>query len=119
MKRILYIIAGWVSILLGVIGILLPVVPTVPFILFASFCFTRGSERWHAWLLRQPYIGQMVLDWERNHSIPVKAKAIATLCVTPLFIYSIFLKSLLPWVRLGMSLIGICVLTYIWTRPSR
>lgn len=49
MKKILYILIGCISLGLGIIGVILPILPTVPFVLLAAFCFTRSSERLDGW----------------------------------------------------------------------
>lgn len=49
MKKILYMIVGCISLGLGIIGVILPILPTVPFVLLAAFCFARSSERLNGW----------------------------------------------------------------------
>ena len=70
-KRITLIILGWISIALGLIGVLLPVMPTTPFILLAAWCFARSSERFHQWLLDNRFFGQIIKDWESGKGIPL------------------------------------------------
>ena len=64
--RFVLIAAGWISLALGLIGILLPVLPTTPFVILAAFLFSKGSPRLHGWLVSRPYLGRLVLDWERH-----------------------------------------------------
>ncbi|WP_167471174.1 YbaN family protein [Cupriavidus lacunae] len=75
--RALWVALGGISLLLGVIGIFLPVLPTTPFVLLAAACFARGSQRFHEWLLGHPRFGPLVSDWQRHRSIPFKAKCLA------------------------------------------
>ncbi|CAG2138963.1 hypothetical protein LMG31506_02041 [Cupriavidus yeoncheonensis] len=75
--RALWVTLGATSLLLGIIGIFLPVLPTTPFVLLAAGCFARGSERFHGWLLEHPRFGPLVSDWQRHHSIPLRAKCLA------------------------------------------
>jgi len=82
----LWIIAGWVSFLLGLIGIFLPLLPTTPFILLAAFCFDRGSPKLHRWLINLPKVGKLIKDWNEKKVIPVYAKVIAVSMIT----FSIF-----------------------------
>ncbi len=56
-----YIAAGFVSVALGIAGIPLPLLPTTPFLLLAAFCFARGSERWHRWLMTHPTLSPYIL----------------------------------------------------------
>jgi uncharacterized membrane protein YbaN (DUF454 family) len=73
--RVLWLLGGFASLALGVVGIVTPLLPTVPFVLLAAACFARGSARWEAWLLAHPRWGPMVRDWRASHSVPRRAKA--------------------------------------------
>jgi len=75
--RALWVALGGLSLLLGIIGIFLPVLPTTPFVLLAAACFARGSQRFHAWLLGHPRFGPLVYDWQVHRAIPLKAKCLA------------------------------------------
>jgi uncharacterized membrane protein YbaN (DUF454 family) len=76
-QRALWLLAGGGSLLLGVIGIFVPLLPTTPFVLLAAFCFSRGSARCEAWLLNHPRLGPMIRDWRATRAIPLRAKQIA------------------------------------------
>jgi len=77
-QRALWIAAGFASLVLGAIGVVLPLLPTVPFVLLAAFCFSRGSQRYERWLLNHPRFGPMVRQWRTNHAVPLRAKQLAT-----------------------------------------
>lgn len=116
MKRFFYYISGWLAIILGVIGILLPLLPTTPFMLLAAFCFARSSDRCHRWLLNHRIFGPLITDWQRYGVIRTSTKRLAT--ISMLLIGSIPLY-LLAWpLKLLVASIFICVLTFIWTRPA-
>jgi len=118
-KRTIFIIAGIVSLLLGIIGIFLPLVPTTPFILLASILFSKSSERLHRWLLNQPRLGPLIKDWEQYGVIRIQIKIISTLMILLILVYPIFFLGFPFWVK-GIvvgTLSG--VLIFIWTRPSR
>ena len=80
--RWLFLIMGWVFFALGIIGILLPVMPTAPFILLAAGCWARSSRRFHFWLINHKYFGKFVRDWEERHAVPLYAKFLATIMMT-------------------------------------
>ena len=74
-----FLIAGWIFFGLGIIGVLLPVMPTAPFILLAAGCWARSSRRFHFWLINHRFFGKFVRDWENNHAVPRYAKFLATI----------------------------------------
>ena len=118
-KRKLWVLAGWVSFALGVIGVFLPVMPTAPFMIVAAYCFSHGSERWYKWLTGHPKFGAPILDWERHGVIRMKAKLISTFLIFCSILSCLFIAKLpeMPMIILGV--IFTCVLAFIWTRPSR
>lgn len=113
--RIVLIIAGFLSLALGVIGIFLPVLPTVPFVLLAAACFSRGSKRMHRWLLRLPFAGKMVEDYQQGRGVPLKAKISALLMLWGGMITSAILISP-PWWLLGILAVTAIVATVIILR---
>ncbi|WP_436642277.1 YbaN family protein [Microbaculum sp. FT89] len=74
-------IAGATALLLGIIGIALPLLPTTPFLLLAAFCFSRGSQTWHDWLVAHPRLGVPIREWREHGAISRKAKMLAGLAM--------------------------------------
>lgn len=115
--RVLWAGLGLLALGLGMIGVVLPLVPTVPFLLLAAFFFARSSERLHGWLLGHRVFGPMIDDWHRSGAIRPSAKRAATLSIAAVFGLSLVLGVpekvlLIQAVTLG------CVLLFIWTRPN-
>jgi uncharacterized membrane protein YbaN (DUF454 family) len=77
-----FLIMGWIFFGLGIIGALLPVMPTAPFILLAAGCWARSSRRFHFWLINHKFFGKFIRDWEDRHAVPRYAKFLATLMMT-------------------------------------
>ena len=75
--RAAWVVAGTIALLLGILGVFLPLLPTTPFLLLASACYLRGSKRLHAWLLSHGRLGQYIRDYEEGRGIPMRAKVIA------------------------------------------
>lgn len=75
--RVLFVVAGSVSLVLGIIGIFVPLLPTTPFLLLASACYLRGSERLHRWLLSHGRLGAHIRAFEEGRGIPRRAKIVA------------------------------------------
>lgn len=73
--RYCLITIGWTSVVLGVIGIFLPLLPTTPFLLLAASCFAKSSSRFHDWLMNQPQLGPYIHMYLDGKGIPLKAKA--------------------------------------------
>lgn len=116
MKRHFYLVAGWASLALGAIGAFLPLLPTVPFVILAAFCFARSSPRLEAWLLAHPQFGPHIVAWREKGAISRKGKVAATIA----FALSIVLAALfVPWPWAMAPVIAAAVTgSWIWTRPE-
>jgi uncharacterized protein len=77
--RILWRTLGFLSTSCGVAGVLLPLVPTTPFLLLAAFAFARSSPRLHNWLITHPHLGPPITDWRAHGAINRRAKIMAVL----------------------------------------
>jgi uncharacterized membrane protein YbaN (DUF454 family) len=89
--RYLVIFIGGLSILLGLLGIILPLLPTTPFFILALSCFARSSPYFHQKLLTTPYIGETLQDWEKHKKIDKKRKLQIYLIVLSSFLISILI----------------------------
>jgi uncharacterized membrane protein YbaN (DUF454 family) len=108
-------LAGGLSLLLGIIGIVLPLLPTTPFVLLAAFCFARGSERCETWLLTHPRFGPMVRQWRATRAIPLRAKQLAWSMMTVSALVSAWWMPVLPWLP------AVCCLAvglWMWRLPT-
>lgn len=117
-KGFLFVVGGWACVGMAVLGAVLPLLPTTPFLLLASFCFYRGSPRMHAWLHRSKWFGPTLDDWEHYHGIRRTMKHRTLLLVTAVVATSLLLNSLPWWLRyvaLALVAVGIYV---IWTVPT-
>lgn len=116
--RYLLFACGCVSVLLGVIGIFLPVLPTTPFLLLAAACFARSSKRFYLWLVLHPRLGPWVRDYLDGQGLPLKGKIWALILMWASISFSIWLVPL-PWARGFMLLSAICVTVYILKQKTR
>lgn len=115
--RIFWLLSGFMAVGLGFIGIILPLLPTVPFLLLAAFCFARSSERFHIWLVEHPTLGPPITDWQSTGAIRRNAKWMATASIAAAFGMSVFL-GLKFWVLGVQAIVLACVLIFIWSRPE-
>lgn len=119
MSKGIYLCLGWLCVLLGAVGVLVPLLPTTPLLLLASFFFSRGSETAHRWLLDHRVFGELIGSWERHGVISPRAKGVATGSIL-LFLAFPIVSPVLAWpTRVALAVIGLGVLGFIWSRPSR
>lgn len=116
--RWIYVGLGFASLLAGLVGVFLPVLPTVPFILLAAFCFARGSARFHRWLLRHRLTGPLIRDWYQHRSIRPATRRRAALLITLSFSLSILLVPIV-WLKLALTALGLALLVMLWRVPLR
>jgi uncharacterized membrane protein YbaN (DUF454 family) len=113
----LWLAGGGLCLLLGTLGIVVPLLPTVDFYVMAAWCFSRGSRRWEQWLLNHPRIGPLVRDWRADRSVPLRAKWLATLSMTASCLWAAqAMPARIAWVP---ALCCLLVAAYLWTRPTR
>lgn len=77
MTRILWVTLGWLTLGLAILGILLPLLPTTPFLLLSAFCFSKGSAKIHHWIISHKWFGPPIRDWQAGKGISLKAKVTA------------------------------------------
>lgn len=116
MKKPLYRALGIVSVLLGIIGAFLPLLPTTPFLILAAWCFARSHPEWEAKLLADPRFGPAIRAWRERKAIPLVAKRAASLLMG-ISVLGGWLSLPQPWPWLPTT-IGILVLGWMWRRPS-
>ena len=111
--RLLLLAVGMVSVVLGVLGIFLPILPTTPFLLLAAACYVRSSEGFYDWLVSHPRLSQYILAYLDGSGMPRKAKIYTLSMLWLTMSFSLYLIPLWP-VRILMVLIACSVSFYIW-----
>jgi uncharacterized membrane protein YbaN (DUF454 family) len=116
--RIIYFCLGWVMVALGVIGLVMPLMPGVVFLIVAAACFARSSPRLETWLLEHPRFGKSLRDWRAAGAIPRPAKAMACAGMTMGFVT--FWYSADPSLPLaaGVAVLFLACAAYVVSRPA-
>jgi uncharacterized membrane protein YbaN (DUF454 family) len=110
--RTLWLVAGTICVVLGAIGIVLPILPTTPFLLAAAACYCKSSERMYRWLLNNKWFGEYIRNYKEGRGLTKKTKitALTVLWITIGFSTVFILHRLLPvQLVLPMQLIMIAV----------
>ena len=116
MKRWCLMALGWLAFATGIVGIVLPLLPTTPFMLLAAALFARSSPRFHGWLLAHPWFGPPILDWQQYRGIRHHARCRAIIFILISFSVSLLVVPL-PWVRWLLVVIMVILLTWLMRLP--
>ena len=118
--RWLLIALAWLCIGLGIIGLILPVMPTVPFLLVAAWAASRSSPKLHHWLHNHPRFGAFLRNWEECQIVPRPAKWLATVMMSG---SAIMMLVVAPqrWMLAVMAVVAVmaAVLYWLWRRPEQ
>lgn len=117
--RYFLIVFGWFNVGVGAVGVVVPGLPTTPFLLVAAWAFSKSSPRFQRWLRNHRRLGPPVRDWQDHRAIPVKAKVLAVAMMSASLAYIVFFVAK-DWVL--PTVVGVIMLgagTYVVTRPSK
>jgi len=123
--RTLWFIAGTICVVLGAIGIVLPILPTTPFLLAAAACYYKSSSRMHKWLLNNKWFGEYIRNYTEGKGLTKKTKivALSVLWITIILSTVFMLDRLLPEqlvlpMQIIMLAVAIAVSTHILRLPT-
>ena len=115
--RLFWLTLGCLALVLAILGVVLPLLPTTPFLLVAAFAFAQSSERVHRWLIEHRHFGSLIADWQREGAIARRAKFMAVIAMAAVFVVSIVAgagATVLIVQGIVLTLSG----TFVVTRPS-
>lgn len=117
--RLAFAALGTLFLLLGIVGIFTPILPTTPFLLLATACYARSSCRFYNWLMNHPALGPLIVEWRSHRSIPWRIKLVAVATMTLTFGSSIifFIKD--GWLQLALAFFGLTMAIWLYRIPSR
>lgn len=115
--RLVLMALGFVCVGLGILGLILPVMPGVVFLILAAACFARSSPRVEAWLIAHPHLGPPIVTWRRTGAIPRHAKRAAILGMGASFVF-VTLTGAPPIALVSTAALMLASAAYILTRPD-
>jgi uncharacterized membrane protein YbaN (DUF454 family) len=123
--RGIWFTAGTICLILGAIGIVLPILPTTPFLLASAACYYKSSSRMHQWLINNKWFGDYIKNYQEGRGIPKKTKitALTILWITIGISVIFFLNQLLPDflvipMQITMIIVAIIVTIYMLRLPT-
>lgn len=115
--RHIWTVFGLVALGLGLAGVVLPLLPTTPFMLLAAACFAKSSPRLHDWLIGHRVFGPAIRDWRDHGAISARSKRMALGAMAAAFGFSVILG--LGWgVLAAQGAVLVVMGSWIWTRPD-
>lgn len=118
MPRIVYLALGLTFTAIGFVGAFVPLLPTVPLLLLALWCFARSSERLHNWLYSHPKYGPPIQAWDAHGVVPRRAKIAACSMMALSMGIMLWVTDLAVWLYLVIATVLTAVGVWISTRPS-
>lgn len=117
MFRPFWLVIGLTSLALGIVGVVLPLLPTAPFVLLSAYCFARSSPRLHDWLLTHRSFGPLIRNWEQHRAIAPRAKLLALASMAVMLGMSFLVGAPERVIMIQAVILPITAL-FILTRPS-
>ena len=116
--RLLLKIAGTLALVIGGAGVILPLLPTTPFLLLAAVCYARSSERWYRWLLYNRWFGSYIRNWHEGKGIPMKTKALSILFLILTMGYSAVVVVPFFIGKVALIIVAVCISVHILSFPT-
>ncbi|PKP36731.1 MAG: DUF454 domain-containing protein [Bacteroidetes bacterium HGW-Bacteroidetes-15] len=116
--RYLMVASGILCVILGIIGIALPILPTTPFFLLAAYLFVRSSQRLYRWLLTHKVFGNYIRNYIHHKAIGKGVKIFTLLLLWGTILFSIYIVNHLLWLQILLLLVAIAVSTHILSLRS-
>ncbi len=117
MTRLAALILAYFFLALALIGIILPGLPTVPFLLLTAWFSAKGSDRLHHWLYAHPKLGKLLIDWEQQGAISRTSKVVAFLLLTLSWVI-MYQRIDNVWLITGMTVLFISIMAFLISRPE-
>ncbi|VAW66497.1 hypothetical protein MNBD_GAMMA10-1954 [hydrothermal vent metagenome] len=116
--KAVYFSLAWLFFALGAVGVLLPVLPTTPFMLLALWAFSRSSERFHQWLYYHRFFGPPLQKWDKYGVIPLPAKIMSVSFMSISFSYMLAFSPVAIWLKLLIAAVMLYGAWFVLSKPS-
>jgi len=117
MARLVALILAYFFLALAIVGIFLPGLPTVPFLLLTAWFAARGSDRLHSWLYAHAHLGKLLIDWEQQGAVSRTSKVIAVFMLMTSWVVMYHRLNNVWWL-VGISVLFVAIATYLVSRPE-
>ena len=111
------LLLAYLFLALALVGVVLPGLPTVPFLLLAAWFAAKGSQRLHNWLYGHPHLGRLLIDWEQQGAISRFSKVTAVLVILVSWVI-MYTRIDNPWLLAGLTLVLAAVVLFLLSRPE-
>ena len=108
LKKALLVVVGCISLALGAIGAVLPILPTVPFLMLSAFCFAKSSEKLHSWFISTKLYKKNLESFVKGEGMTVKTKVKIMSTVTILMAIGFIMMSRVPVGRVILAIVWVC-----------
>lgn len=112
-KKLVLIAIGIIALILAIIGIIIPLLPTTPFLLLSAACFLKGSDRMYQWLIKHKHFGNYIRNFREHKAIPLKTKVVAVSLLWVTILFSIIFIVQGTYLRILLAAIAIAVSVHI------
>ena len=117
MAGLVALILAYFFLALAIVGMFLPGLPTVPFLLLTAWFAARGSDRLHGWLYAHPHLGKLLVDWEQQGAVSRTSKVIAVVMLITSWVVMYFRLDNV-WGLVGIAVLFVAIATYLISRPE-
>jgi uncharacterized membrane protein YbaN (DUF454 family) len=114
--RLFWLTVGLAALAAAAVGVLLPLIPTTPFVILAAFAFMKSSQRLHDWLISSRVFGPMIVDWREYGAIGRTAKRVAIASMAAVFVLSLALQAPMWVLAVQAPVLALCM-WYVGSRP--
>lgn len=116
-RRWLFAGAGYLSLGLAAIGVVLPLLPTTPLVILAAYFFAKSSPRMHQRLLDNRIFGPLIVEWSEHGAIPRRAKMLAVSMIVAFGGLAIYLVGFV-WAKVALAVLFVAVISWLLSRPT-